>query len=442
MMWPRLELLNDLMSSTASIWITCDDNEHHRLVSILCEIFGDDNYIGTFIWEKSDSPRMDAKMGSARHDYVVAFAKSIDEVIFNRIPTDGGLAEHYDQVEEDGTPFYLKPLRAMGGQGDTREARPNLYFGMEAPNGTVVYPKRSDGTDGAWRWSKEKVEKESSRIEWVEGRTGWMPYFKIIGDKERGRPPETIWFHEDVGSNRTSKNELKQIFPDSDVFPTPKPVKLIERILRIGSGPASVALDSFAGSGTTGHAVLALNAQDDGDRRFIEIELEDYADRWTAERVRRVIKGVPNAKDEALKKGLGGSFTYCELGEPIDLDRFFNGGRDAPAWDQVARYIVFTATGASLETVPEKPDDLWFVGEAGGYRIHLIYRPDRDWMQSDDAALNAELAERIARAAGNKPVLIYAAQKFMSQKALPKGVTFCQLPYAIYRILGDGTDAA
>ena len=139
---------------------------------------------------------------------------------------------------------------------------------------------------------------------------------------------------------------------------------------------------------------------------------------------------------------MGGSFTYCELGEPIDLERFFD-GKSTPAYDQVARYIAFTATGTSLDHVPKKPDDLWFVSEAGGYRIHLIYKPDLNWMRSDEAALTVEFADRIAAEAGNKPVLVYAAQKFMSQKALlPKGITFCQLPYSIYRILGEGTDAA
>ena len=229
---------------------------------------------------------------------------------------------------------------------------------------------------------------------------------------------------------------------ETDVFITPKPPKLIERILAIAGSETSLVINSFAGSGTTAHAVLAANQRDAGNRKFILVETEDYADTLTAERVRRVIKGVPNAKDEALRKGLGGTFTYCELGEPIDLERFF-GGETTPAYAQVARYIVYTATGLSIDNVPEQPADLWLVGEAGGYRIHLIYRPDLAWMKSDDAALTIELAERIARSAGNMPTLVYGPQKFMSQKALVgKGVTFCQLPYSIYRILGDGSDAA
>jgi len=132
----------------------------------------------------------------------------------------------------------------------------------------------------------------------------------------------TIWFHSKVGYNQQAKQELKKIFPDSELpFETPKPTDLIKRIIQLSTDKDSVVLDSFAGSGTTAHAVLALNKEDGGNRKFILVEMEGYADSITAERVRRVIKGVPNTKDENLKKGLGGSFSYFELGKPIEIER-------------------------------------------------------------------------------------------------------------------------
>jgi adenine-specific DNA-methyltransferase len=162
----------------------------------------------------------------------------------------------------------------------------------------------------------------------------------------------------------------------------------------------------------------------------------------TAERVRRVIRGVPNAKDEALKKGLGGSFTYCELGEPLDLKKFFE-GKGTPSYEQVARYVIFTATGSSVPDVPKEPRDDWFAGEVGGMRVHLIYRPDLAFMRGNDAALSREMVKAIKKSAKAKPVLVFAAQKFMPQKELSaEGITFCQLPYAVYRILGSDPDAA
>ncbi|HEX5279657.1 MAG TPA: hypothetical protein VFW28_06235 [Micropepsaceae bacterium] len=154
-----------------------------------------------------------------------------------------------------------------------------------------------------------------------------------------------------------------------------------------------------------------------------------------------MIKGAANSKNPQFREGLGGSFTYCELGEPIDLERFFSGS-GAPNYEQVARYVVYTATGESTEKIPAEPRKDWFVTEAGGYRIHLIYKPDLEFMRSNEAALSLERAKAISAAAKGKPALVYAAAKFMSHDELTKlGITFCQLPYAVHRILGNAPDA-
>lgn len=154
-----------------------------------------------------------------------------------------------------------------------------------------------------------------------------------------------------------------------------------------------------------------------------------------------MIKGVPGAKDAALKDGLGGSFTFCELGEPMDMERFFAEDGKAPSWDQVARYVAYTATG---ETLTRAEGEDGFAGHAGPYRLHLLYRDDPKWMRSNDAMLDLTTAERIAAAAqadGGKPVLVFAAGKLMGQRALTDlGITFCQLPYSVHRILGDGSE--
>ncbi|WP_157932950.1 site-specific DNA-methyltransferase [Roseovarius salinarum] len=295
MMWPRLRLLHDLLSDEGTLWMTLDGNEAHRAKLMLDEIFGEECHLGTLVWEKSDSPRMDAKVFSTSHDFLIAFAKSPDAMIFQRLEAEEeDLPDHYNLRSEDGRPYYLKPLRAMGGQGDSREARPNLYFAMTDPDGKEVFPIRQDGSDGAWRWSRTKVEAEISRIEWRRDRGdgGWVPYFRIYADSSGGRPPGTIWYHEEVGSSRTGKALIKRIFGESS-FDTPKPIGLIGRILEISTERDSIVLDSFSGSGTTGHAVLEANARDEGNRRFLLVEMEDYADKVTAERIRRVISGYP-----------------------------------------------------------------------------------------------------------------------------------------------------
>lgn len=435
MMWPRVQLLRELLAEHGSIWITLDDNEVHRALLLFDEIFGEENHLGTVIWEKADSPKMDVEFFSTRHDYVLVYAKNRMDVTFNRINGEEVQA-HYDQKDEEGRQYYLKPLRAMGGQGETREARPNLYFGIKAPDGSKVFPKLQDGSDGAWRWSAEKVEEEKDRIEWKNSKKGWTPYFRIYADTLTGRPAETIFPHDKVGSSRTSKLQLKQLFPEGVPFDTPKPVGLLKLIVEIATEPGALILDSFAGSGTTAHAVLALNNEDSGKRKFILVECEDYADKTTAERVRRVIKGVKNSKDASIKKGLGGSFTFCELGDEINIENLLKGDK-LPSYDDLARYAFYTATGQTLDKVKHGAD--FFVGETANYLVHVIYEPDTHFLRSQESALNMPLAERIKKGleGSKKTALVFATHKFMGQKELSEmGITYCQLPYAIHRVMG------
>jgi adenine-specific DNA-methyltransferase len=277
-------------------------------------------------------------------------------------------------------------------------------------------------------------------------------------------------------------------------FITPKPYQLIERVLQIATDTGSLILDSFAGSGTTAHAVLAANKKDAGNRRFILVECEDYADALTAERARRVIQGykfhgnqreelfsekitwsnfskkaasilekvesveqLEGAEFDKVKKeikdgvltvtgerkieekvpGLGGCFTFCTLGEPINIESLLT-GEDMPGYEALARYVFYTATGQSLEKLP-KTNKTGFIAETELFRVHLIYQPDKAWLRSNEAALNAERVEAIAKEnKKGKRAVVFAVAKFMSQKELTKRrIEFCQLPYAVHRILGD-----
>lgn len=491
MMWPRLRLLDELLSDRGTIWITLDANEVHRAKLILDEIFGDENSLGTLVWEKSDSPRMDAHTFSSSHDFILAYAKNPDEMIFQRLEADADdTPEHYNQVDETGRSYYLKPLRAMGGQGETREARPNLYFPLIAPDKTEVFPKRQDGSDGAWRWSKGKIEAEHQRIEWRPGRAGWTPYFRIYADTSGGRPPETIWYHRDVGSSRTAKAQIKQIFGEA-AFDTPKPLGLVERVIEIATTPSSIVLDSFAGSATTAHALLNANQRDGGNRRFILVEMEDYADRLTAERVRRVIKGYefkgtqktdllrerinwrtlenPNAltdkvqgvenlhghefdrirkevKDSELivtgektvaerAEGLGGEFTYCTLGPAVELDKILT-GETLPAFAALSSVLFHTATNRAFDTA-QAALDKGYLGSSGGQHIWLIYKPDLEWLKSPEAALTLSKAREFAAAYPEDRHLVFAPARYVSQKLLAEeniAVEFVPLPFALYRI--------
>lgn len=318
LMRDRLEIIRRLLADDGSLWITIDDNEAHYLKVLCDEIFGRANFIGNAIWEKADSPRMDAQFYSVRHDHLLTYAKDISQTQWNRLSSE--VAAHYDKVDNQGRKYYLKPLRAMGGQGDSRAARPTLYFPLTAPDGTDVYPMRQDGSDGAWRWNKAKVEAEKERIDWIQGRNGWSANYRIYADENSTRPPETIWPHGEVGSNRTSKAEVKALFPDLIPFGTPKPEQLVKRVVSIATSVGEIVLDSFAGSGTTGAVAHKMG------RKWIMVELGEHCHTHIIPRLQKVIDGLDNGGiTESVDWQGGGGFRYFSLAPSLlEKDRWGN----------------------------------------------------------------------------------------------------------------------
>jgi adenine-specific DNA-methyltransferase len=313
MMRDRLLQVKKLLSMDGSVWVHLDDAEMPYCRVMMDELFGRENFVACVIWEKSDSPRMDAHNFSGRHDYILVYGKG-DAFRVNR-QGQGEVQEHYNKTDEDGTPYYLKPLRAMGGQGGTRAARPTLYYALEAPDGSEVWPKLPDGADGAWRWKSEKVARDKHLIEWVETARGWSPYFRIY-NKGMGRPPETIWPHTEVGSNRTSKREVKLVIPDKVPFDTPKPERLLEKVIKLGSNDGDIVLDCFIGSGTTAAVAHKLG------RRWIGIERSsDTLDNYTIPRLTKVIHGHdPGGITESADWEAGGGFRILDVAPSMFSD--------------------------------------------------------------------------------------------------------------------------
>ncbi|GAB2605996.1 site-specific DNA-methyltransferase [Spirosoma areae] len=307
-MHKRLELARNLLKPEGVIFISIDDNEQAQLKLLCDRIIGDENFVATVIWEKNDSPKMDSKAFSARHDFILVYANHIEKSTIRQLAVDADGVAHYNKTDISGKKYYLKPLRAMGGQGETREARPTLYYPITAPDGTEIFPKRKDGSDGAWRWSKEKLSVESSRIEWTNSKNGgWAPNYKIFAENNDTRPPETIWTHQDAGSNRQAKIEMDDVLGKTNSFNTPKPTKLLKQILKISADKNALILDFFAGSGTTLHAVMSLNAEDElngepSSRQCILVTNNEnnIAEEVCYERNRRVIEGYTNSKGVAV----------------------------------------------------------------------------------------------------------------------------------------------
>ena len=321
LMRDRLEIIRRLLADDGSLWITIDDNEAHYLKVLCDEVFGRANFVSTVIWEKSDSPKMDSRYFSSRHDFVLVYARSIDSLNLARLRDDSGEAtKHYNRTEADGRRYYTKPLRAMGSGDDTREARPTLYFAIAAPDGTPVFPKRQDGVDGRWRWSQERVQRDADKLEWVKSKNGWSLYYKIYAEEGKQRPPETIWTHQEVGSNRTSKAEIKALIDQLSQFDTPKPEALMGRILELATAPGDVVLDSFAGSGTTGAVAHKMG------RRWIMVELGEHCHTHIIPRLKKVIDGEDKGGvTESTGWHGGGGFRYYRLAPSLIVnDRWGN----------------------------------------------------------------------------------------------------------------------
>lgn len=316
----RLELLQKLLGEDGSIWVNLDDNEAHYCKVLMDEVFGRSNFVSNIIWEKSDSPRMDARYFSSRHDHILVFSKNINRLVLNKmISIENGVLDHYSKTDEYGRQYYLKPLRAMGAEG-TREARPTMYFPLNAPDGTSIYPKNPDGSDSRWRWNPDRFEKEKARVEWIKGKRGWSAYFRIYAENNPNKPPETIWYHAEVGSNRTSKAEAKGYLESGKPFDTPKPEKLVQRIIQLATNPGDWVLDSFAGSGTTGAVAHKMG------RRWIMVELGEHCHTHIIPRLKKVIDGEDQGGiTKAVNWKGGGGFRYYRLAPSLlEKDQFDN----------------------------------------------------------------------------------------------------------------------
>ncbi len=452
MMLPRLQLLRELLREDGSIWVTIDDNEGHYLKVLMDEVFGRGNFVANVVWEKSDSPKMDSQLFSSRHDHLLAYAKQISKFELKRIKEQ--VQEHYNRTDEQGRRYYTKPLRAMGSGEDTREARPSLYFALVAPDGTTVFPVKPDGVDGRWRWSQEKISLEANRIDWVKAKAGWAPYYRIYADTSEGRPAETIWAHSEVGSNRTSKAEVKALLNDDAVFTTPKPEALLQRILHIATNPNDLILDSFLGSGTTAAVAHKMG------RRWIGIEMGEHAATHCLPRLVKVINGEQGGISKAVNWQGGGSFRFMQLGAPV----FDETGRIHPAvrFATLAAFVWQQETGTTFDALGAKPGtpylgthyvfNSWLRPESlglspieasktappTGTAYYLLFngilgdkRPASGNVLTRDV-LAALLALHAKAAPANTPLVVYGdSVRLGPQRLAAASVTFRQIPYDI-----------
>lgn len=302
MIYPRLKLARNLLTDDGVIFISIDDSEQANLRKVCDEIFGEDNFINNLIWQKKYSPSNDAKWLSDNHDFILCYAKNKDIWRPNLLPRTEKQNAAYTNRDNDPRGAW------KAGDLSVKSYSAANDYEITTPSGRVVSPPAS----ACWRVSREKFNElvKDNRIWFGEDGNNVPAIKRFLSEVKQGITPLTLWTYQEVGHNQTAKQELKKLFPETkDIFDTPKPVSLIDRLLDIGSNEDSIILDFFAGSGSTAQAVVEKNLKDNGKRTFITVQIPEptgkkdfkYISDFTKERIKRVTENVDGSGFKAFK---------------------------------------------------------------------------------------------------------------------------------------------
>jgi len=383
MMYPRLRLLHLLLKEDGIIFISIDDNEVYHLRLLLNEIFGSNNYIETLIWRKKEGGGQQDEYFVTEHEYIVAYAKNKSK--FSLVERETSKKNgSYPYFDEKNKKHYRLVKLAKWGSGALKEDRPTMHFPIKDPDGKDNLPKSPDGRPGRWRYGQAGLREllDNSLIEFSKKDGKWLAYEKEYEPSEdalRILKQRSIFY--DLASTADGTNELKQIFGKKDVFPHPKPSDLIAELISLTTKKGDIILDSFGGSGTTGHATLKINKLDGGKREFILIQLDEgkegekinVCDTITSERVKRVINGYSykNNKGGSIKvKGLGGGYKYYEVNGTLkDEKGFIN---SLLKKEDLAKLITFVETKKTKSKLSKLKDD-FKLDEKNNIIIYFIH---------------------------------------------------------------------
>ncbi len=422
MLWPRLELLRDLLSENGSIWITIDDNEAHYLKVICDEIFGRRNFIASMVWEK-DSGRKNDTTISTSHDYVIVYAKNSDiwKGVRNLLTRTEGQLSRYQNPDNDPR----GPWR-QGADGTAKSGSESLKYPITLPSGRIVTPPSGN----YWRFSQGTFQKalEENRVYFGKKGDSLPVIKKYLSDIQDGIVPKTWWPSEEVGSNQEARRDhLRKLLPDIEPFATPKPERLLERIVSIATNPGDLVLDSFLGSGTT-----AAVAQKMG-RKYIGIEMGDHAVSHCVPRMKKVIDGEQGGISQTVNWQGGGGFRFYRLGPPVfDEDGHIRADIRFPV---LAAHIWFSETDRPWDGAGDTP----FLGIQDGRAIALLYngilgdkRPDGGNVLTRPTLAIIREAIAAKHPGFDGPLTVYGEQSRLSAPTLAReSITFKQTPYDV-----------
>ena len=435
MMYPRLRLLQKLLADDGAIFISIDDNEEKYLHIILDEIFGPNCFVSKIIWKNKYGPGAFTKGVGNVHEYIFCYSKT--PMLSVAAPLSEEEIKRY-KMKDDKFPirggFITQPLATR-----SKDDRPNLVYPV-MHNGVEIWP------DKQWIWERSRLLKaiEDNNVVFNEKDGKWSVRFKQYlkdenGVMRLGKPISIL-----TGPfNQEGTAEMEAIFGNRKIFPNPKPMELIKYLFSFVFNENDVKdgiyLDSFAGSGTTAHAVLKMNKEDGGNRKFILIEMMDYADTVTAERVKRVISGY--GEGNKAVEGTGGGFGYYELGDPLMIGENLN--EDLPL-EKIREYVWYMETRSSLVGLtgltglagkgnpdnhvnPVKTNDPYLLGVVGGTAYYFCYEKD------STVKLNRALLRKLKTKA--ERYVIYADICLLDDSELEKyNITFKKIPRDIARL--------
>lgn len=426
MMYPRVAMLREFLQEDGLIFVSIDDDEVGHLRLLLDEIFGAGNFIANIVWQKRYVSNVTAKYLSDMHDHILVYAKNPQLVTTSKIPRTDEQLTAYKNPDNDP--------RGVWRAQDLSASKPYSagQFEITGPTGLKFNPP----PNRYWRCNKEQFDKWNSdnRIWWGTQSTARPMLKRFISEVQDGLTPNTWWDYEFAGHNKAATLELKEIFGGDAPFDTPKPVQLIERILQVFGTTDSIVLDSFAGSGTTGHAVLKLNAQDGGTRRAILVELDpNVATSATRRRLHHVVEGFDAQVTRTSTRrveGLGSGFRYCKLGRTL-LDEFGDINGEVPFTD-LARYVYLLETGVPIPKRPKK--DCPLLGVHQGRAIYLLYNGvlgDRR-PAGGNVLTNSVLAGLPPHPEGKGSRVIFGEATRLSESTLAReNIVFRQIPYSL-----------
>ncbi len=416
LMYPRLELLRELLAEDGSFWVSIDDNEVDYLKVIMDDVFGRSNFICKVIWQKIYSPKNSAKHFSVDHDYIVVYAKNSERWHPNPMPRTEKQNKAYKNPDDDPR----GPWKA--GDFSARNFYSLGTYPITCPSGRTI----SGPPPGTyWRYSHEKLLEldADNRIWWGKEGNNSPAIKRFLTEVKQGRVPQTFWPYEEVGHTQDAKKEVVALF-HSDIFGTPKPEKLIQRVLDIGSNPGDLVLDSFLGSGTTAAVAHKMG------RRYIGIEIGEHAKTHCQPRLKRVVDGEQGGVSKVLSWQGGGGFRFYKLGPPV-FDEY---GCLNPEinFNTLASHIWYIETKTPLagQATPSA-----FLGVYNDVAHYLLYNGILGDRRPDSGnVLTGKVLRELPHIDDHKDrkVVIYGESTRLGESRLKQAsITFKQIPYDV-----------